>query len=50
MIFGTSNNLKGIQAPEFPEGLEWINSEPLTMKALASDKKVVLIDFSYVPC
>lgn len=33
-----------IRAPEFPAGLEWINTQqPLTMKALRG--KVVLLEF-----
>lgn len=36
------------RAPEFPNGLRWLNSEPLTMKALHG--KPVLIDFWTYSC
>ena len=32
-----------VRAPEFPEGLDWINSEPLTLSQLRG--KLVLLDF-----
>ena len=33
-----------VNAPDFPEGLEWLNTErPLTMRGLRG--KVVLLDF-----
>ena len=32
-----------VRAPEFPAGLEWINTPPLTMEELRG--KVVVLDF-----
>ena len=32
-----------VRAPEFPDGLEWFNTEPLTISALRG--KLVLLDF-----
>lgn len=32
-----------VRAPELPEGLDWINSEPLTLRRLRG--KLVLLDF-----
>lgn len=32
-----------VRAPEFPAGLDWFNTAPLTMKALHG--KVVVLDF-----
>jgi hypothetical protein len=32
-----------VRAPEFPEGMEWFNTEPLTMAQLRG--KVVILDF-----
>jgi hypothetical protein len=32
-----------VRAPEFPAGLEWFNTEPLTMADLRG--KVVILDF-----
>jgi hypothetical protein len=32
-----------VRAPHFPEGIEWINSEPLTVPRLRG--KVVILDF-----
>jgi hypothetical protein len=32
-----------VRAPEFPEGLEWFNTEPLTMAQLRG--KVAILDF-----
>jgi hypothetical protein len=32
-----------VRAPEFPSGLEWFNTEPLTMARLRG--KVVVLDF-----
>ena len=32
-----------VRAPEFPEGLDWINSQPLTLQKLRG--KLVLLDF-----
>ncbi|MBI2021788.1 redoxin domain-containing protein [Candidatus Daviesbacteria bacterium] len=40
--------MAGINAPEFPEGLWWLNSQPLTMNRLLG--KVVLIDFWTYSC
>ena len=42
------HRLGKIKAPEFPKGLDWLNSEPLTMKRLLG--KVVLIDFWTYSC
>lgn len=36
------------QAPEFPKGLTWLNSEPLTLKRLRG--RVVLVDFWTYSC
>jgi len=46
----TTNQKSGrsVQAPEFPKGLAWINTEPLTIKQLRG--KVVLIDFWTYSC
>jgi hypothetical protein len=32
-----------VRAPEFPEGLTWFNSEPLTLAKLRG--KLVILDF-----
>ena len=32
-----------VRAPEFPAGLEWLNTRPLTMAELRG--KVVILDF-----
>ena len=32
-----------VRAPDFPIGLDWINSEPLTLRQLRG--KLVLLDF-----
>ena len=32
-----------VRAPEFPVGVEWFNTEPLTVRRLRG--KVVLLDF-----
>jgi hypothetical protein len=32
-----------VRAPDFPTGLDWINSEPLTLRQLRG--KLVLLDF-----
>jgi hypothetical protein len=32
-----------VRAPEFPEGLQWLNASPLTLAMLRG--KVVLLDF-----
>jgi hypothetical protein len=32
-----------VRAPEFPDGLEWINTAPLRMQALRG--KLVILDF-----
>ena len=32
-----------VRAPEFPDGLEWFNAEPLTISSLRG--KLVLLDF-----
>jgi len=32
-----------VRAPEFPDGIEWINTGPLTMRQLRG--KVVILDF-----
>ena len=32
-----------VRAPEFPDGLEWFNTEPLTIAKLRG--KLVLLDF-----
>lgn len=37
-----------VEAPEFPGGLKWLNSEPLTLQGLRG--KVVLIDFWEYTC
>ncbi|MDP2631197.1 MAG: redoxin domain-containing protein [Candidatus Uhrbacteria bacterium] len=42
------HRLGKVKAPEFPKGLEWLNSDPLTMKRLLG--KVVLIDFWTYSC
>ncbi|PIR47437.1 hypothetical protein COV06_03190 [Candidatus Uhrbacteria bacterium CG10_big_fil_rev_8_21_14_0_10_50_16] len=38
----------GLQAPEFPKGIIWLNTEPLTLKQLRG--KIVLIDFWTYSC
>ncbi|MEX2008353.1 MAG: redoxin family protein [Candidatus Spechtbacterales bacterium] len=45
-----SENLTGIRAPEFPEGLTWLNSPALTMRQLQQSRNVVLIDFWTYSC
>ncbi len=48
-IFGSGQpDMSGTEAPEFPQGLTWFNSPPLTMKQLRG--KVVLIDFWTYSC
>jgi len=37
-----------VEAPEFPEGLKWLNGRPQTLKALKG--KVVLVDFWEYTC
>jgi hypothetical protein len=39
----TSQYAGTVRAPEFPVGLEWFNTEPLTMERLRG--KVVILDF-----
>ncbi len=46
-MFGRKNKT-GKTAPEFPSNLEWINSEPMTLKELRG--KVVLLDFWTYSC
>lgn len=43
-LFGTS----GVNAPEFPSKLTWLNSQPLSLAALRG--KVVLVDFWTYSC
>jgi len=38
----------GVRAPEFPKGVTWLNSPPLTLKQLRG--KVVLVDFWEYTC
>ena len=38
----------GVRAPEFPKGLTWLNSDPLSLENLKS--KVVLVDFWTYSC
>lgn len=42
------SDIRGVNAPDFPEGLKWFNSPHLTLKELRS--KVVLIDFWTYSC
>ncbi len=42
------HRLSKILAPEFPKGLKWLNSDPLTMKRLVG--KIVIIDFWTYSC
>lgn len=42
------HRLGKVKAPEFPNGLTWLNSRPLTMKRLQG--KVVLLDFWTYSC
>ena len=35
--------MRHVRAPEFPEGLDWIGTEPLTVAGLAG--RFVLLDF-----
>jgi hypothetical protein len=38
-----SDSRNSVRAPEFPTGIEWINSRPLTWAELRG--KLVLLDF-----
>jgi hypothetical protein len=35
--------LKGVRAPEFPDGLDWVGSAPLTLESRRG--RYVLLDF-----
>jgi hypothetical protein len=35
--------LKGVRAPEFSEGLDWVGSPPLTLESMRG--RYVLLDF-----
>ncbi len=43
------HRFKSKQAPDFPKNLDWLNSEPINLKALRG-KKAVLIDFWTYSC
>lgn len=47
-MFGSDRDLTGTRAPEFPAGLTWLNSRPLSMLELKG--KIVMIDFWTYSC
>ncbi|KKR80492.1 MAG: cytochrome C biogenesis protein [Candidatus Daviesbacteria bacterium GW2011_GWA1_41_61] len=50
-VFGfAGQNIRGMKAPQFPEGLLWFNSPPLTLEKLQKQGQVVLIDFWTYSC
>jgi len=48
-LFGGEESV-GINAPEFPDDLVWLNSEPLKLAELLKEGKIVLVDFWTYSC
>ncbi|MEX1064104.1 MAG: redoxin family protein [Candidatus Paceibacterota bacterium] len=44
------DNLVGVRAPEFKDGMVWLNSKPLKLEELLKEGKVVMIDFWTYSC
>ena len=45
-----SESLVGINAPEFPSEVRWLNSQPLKIENLIKDRKTILLDFWTYTC